>query len=526
MMKTCAWAVGLALAILAAGPALAEEAAFRPIFNGENLDGWAGDEKFWRVEDGRIIGETTEENPTPGNTFLIWDQGEVDDFELRFRYRISEEANSGVQVRSRRVEGEDYVVAGYQPDLATVDWITGIHYEERGRGILARRGEKTVINAAGERETTRFAEEAALAEHFDNSEWNEYHVIGRGNSIVAKINGEKMHEVVDDSPEARRQGIIAFQLHAGPPMRVEFEDVELKRLPLTSERKKVVMIAGNPSHGYMAHENKAGLLMFKKLLDEHAEGIVSTVYHYGWPSDPTAFDNADAVVIYSNGGGGHPVLPHLKDFDEVMDRGVGLACFHYAVEVPKGEPGDYFLEWIGGYFETHLSVNPHWLLEEPLIAEDHPIGRGVRPYSIDDEWYFHMRFRENMDGVTPILSAVAPESTMSRGDGAHSGNPTVRKSVAAGEQQHVLWAHERDNGGRGFGFTGGHWHFNWGHPQQRKLALNAIAWVAGAEVPAEGIVTPPMSFDDLEANQDYEGDRRSEIERLLESWRAFEDVTE
>lgn len=496
---------------------------FRAIFNGENLDGWAGDERFWSVEDGVIVGEATADNPVPHNTFLIWDEGEVDDFELTFRYRItSEQANSGVQVRSQR--HDNYIVSGYQPDIATTDWITGIIYEERGRGILARRGEKVVIDAEGNREATRFAEEAELGEHVKGDDWNDYHVIARGNHLVVKVNGEVMSELVDDGPEAARSGIVAFQLHTGPPMRIEFKDIELKRLPLADDRKKVVMVAGTASHGYGAHEHYAGLKLFKDLLHEHTDNIVATIYRDGWPSDPTAFDNADTVVIYANGGGGHPVIPHLDSFATVMDRGVGLVCLHYAVEIPTDRGGDRLLEWMGGYFETHWSVNPHWVLRDMELNTDHPITRGVEPYVIDDEWYYHMRFREAMDGVAPIISALPPDSSLSRDDGPHSGNPDVRAAVLERrETQHTAWAAERPNGGRGFGFTGGHWHWNWGHPGQLKIALNAIVWTARGEIPEQGIDTPAPTMEQLEAHQDYdmpENFNRQRWADLVEEWQG------
>ena len=131
----------------------------------------------------------------------------------------------------------------------------------------------------------------------------------------------------------------------------------------------------------------------------------------------------------------------------------------------------------GRLFETHWSVNPHWTANFTKFPK-HPITQGVKPFKANDEWYFHMRFAPGMKGVTPILSDVAPKETMKRGDGAHSGNPAVRKSVAAGNPQHVAWAFERPNGGRGFGFTGGHNHLNWANDDFRKTVLNAIVWVA------------------------------------------------
>ncbi len=202
---------------------------FIRLFDGNTLDGWSGAPGFWRVEEGHIVGETTEDHPTEVNTFLIWEGGDVEDFELMFRYRLdSERANTGVQIRSERFDG--HRVRGYQPDIASDDWISGICYEEGGRGILARRGERVVFTAAGEKESTRFAEEDALGRHIHANDWNTYRIIAQGNRFVSAINGQIMHEVVDDAPEARRVGIIAFQLHTGPPMKVRFADIQLKHL--------------------------------------------------------------------------------------------------------------------------------------------------------------------------------------------------------------------------------------------------------------------------------------------------------
>lgn len=229
--RITALCLGIAFGATAIQPdtARADDEGFKPIFDGETLDGWDGLEGYWSDEDGAIVGQFTRENPLSRNTFLIWEGGEPGDFELRFKYRIaSNQANSGIQVRSKR--HDDFVVSGLQPDIANVGWITGIIYEERGRGIMARRGEKTVIDAEGKRETTRFAEEGALGEHIKPGDWNDYHVSFRGNHLVVTINGEVMSELVDARPEAPAEGIIAFQLHQGPPMRIEFKDIHLKAI--------------------------------------------------------------------------------------------------------------------------------------------------------------------------------------------------------------------------------------------------------------------------------------------------------
>ena len=226
----------------------------------------------------------------------------------------------------------------------------------------------------------------------------------------------------------------------------------------------------------------------------------------GYPKDSNVFKDAAAVVVYCDGGGRHLLNAHLKEFDKVMRRGVGLVCLHYGVEVPKGAPGDYFLKWIGGYFETNWSVNPHWVADFKLFPT-HPISHGVKPFIIKDEWYYHMRFQENMNGVTPILSALPSEETLKRKDGPHSNNPHVREAVIKRkEKQHVAWAYQRgkDYGnGRGFGFTGGHNHINWGSDNFRKLVLNGIIWTAKGRVPPAGASLAELTVTDLRANQDY-----------------------
>jgi hypothetical protein len=270
----------------------------------------------------------------------------------------------------------------------------------------------------------------------------------------------------------------------------------------TAGNAKIVLLAGPPSHGPGDHEHRAGCLLLKSCLDKFP-GVTSEVYSNGWPQDPeTAFAGAATVVIYSDGGGGHPFLrdDRLKTIGDLMKQGVGLICLHYAVEPTKEKGEKEFLDWIGGCFETDWSVNPTWRPDfQPLPT--HPITRGVKPPNLNDEWYFHMRFRDGMKGVVPILSAVAPAGTMGRPDGPHEGNPAVRAAVKRGEPQIVAWACERADGGRGFGFTGGHYHSNWGNDNFRKLVLNAILWTAKVEVPAAGVEGKPTA-EELRLNLD------------------------
>lgn len=264
--------------------------------------------------------------------------------------------------------------------------------------------------------------------------------------------------------------------------------------------KRILMIAGAPSHAYGSHEHYAGLRVLQDSLQASGLPVEVTVVR-GWPEDPAMITDADSIVIYSDGGGGHPALPHLESLKERLQDGVGFVCLHYAVEVPPGDSGQFWLDALGGYFETHWSVNPHWTADFKSLP-NHPITRGVQPFQSHDEWYFHMRFNPEAGTVTPILQAVAPEETMRRADGPHSGNVHVRRSVAAGDQQTVAWAFDRPDGGRSFGFTGGHFHWNWGTVDFRRTVTNAILWTAKLEVPEAGVDAVTLTAESLQENQD------------------------
>ncbi|MEX1077184.1 MAG: family 16 glycoside hydrolase [Pirellulales bacterium] len=489
---------------LLAGNASRADDSLVPIFDGKSLAGWEGKPEFWRVEEGVIIGETTAENPTKGNTFLIWRAGLVDDFELVFQYRISDKGNSGVQYRSK--DFGDFVVGGYQADFEGGPTYSGITYEEKGRGILCPRGQRVTIAADGNKTPGEpIGDTAELQKAIKPGEWNEYRIVAKGPKLQHVINGQLMSEAKDEQEGKRAvQGVLALQLHAGPPMKVEVKDIRLKRTRLADGHRKLVMVAGRASHGAGQHEFRAGCLLLEKCLAEAAPQLITAVYTGGWPTDPTAFDNADAVFFFADGGGGHPVLQsnRLAQIDALARRGVGIACLHYAVEVPKEKGGSEFLDWMGGYFETHWSVNPHWKLSQTQLAAGHPITRGVQPFETNDEWYYQMRLKEPAEGLTMILTAVPPDSTRERPDGPHSNNPTVRAN--RGGREVLAWAYERSDGGRGFGCTGAHFHANWANDDFRKLVLNALAWTAGLDVPSAGFRVA-VSEDDLAANLDPKG---------------------
>lgn len=264
--------------------------------------------------------------------------------------------------------------------------------------------------------------------------------------------------------------------------------------------KKIVLVAGTPSHGPGDHEFNAGCLVLKKCLDQ-VPGVKATVHLNGWPKDPNAFDDADAILLFMDGGGGHPVIQEdrLQKMGALMKKGVGLGCAHYAVEVPKDKGGPEFLDWIGGYYETAFSTNPHWDAEIKELPK-HPITRGVKPFKIRDEWYFNMRFRTDAKGVAPILVAK-PDDETRQGKSASPRGPYPHIVAASGRQETLMWATERTDGGRGFGFTGGHMHANWANANFRKVVLNALLWLAKIDVPPDGVQST-LPLDEYTKNLD------------------------
>jgi len=217
------------------------DAGFKSLFNGKDLSGWSGRTNFWSVEQGVIIGTTTKENPTQGNTFLTAKVGDqdlvVDDFELRCSYRFqSPKGNSGIQYRSR--DKGNFVVHGYQADMEMGQTYSGILYEEGGRGILAKRGEKVVIHDDAETPgkpkievTGAVGVSSEIQAAIKADDWNDYVIIAKGNHLQHFINGKLTVDVTDDQgAKAARSGILALQLHAGPPMKIQFKDIRIKSL--------------------------------------------------------------------------------------------------------------------------------------------------------------------------------------------------------------------------------------------------------------------------------------------------------
>jgi hypothetical protein len=485
----------------------AEDGEFKSIFNGKDLSGWDGDPKFWSVRDGALTGQTTKENPTRGNTFIIWRDGKVDDFELRLKFKIIG-GNSGIQYRSKEI-GTNWVIGGYQADFEAGETYSGILYEERGRGILAQRGQKTVVEENGKPKVVgSVGDSKQIQAAIKKEDWNDYTISARGYHFIHKINGMTTVDVEDQDMDKRLDsGLLALQLHAGPPMTVQFKDIQIKRLKLADNRRKVVLVAGRQSHGPGDHEFNAGVQLLDKCL-KNEKSILSTFYLSGWPKDPSAFDNADAILFYMDGGAGHPAVQsdHIQILDSLAAKGAGLGFAHYAVEVPAGTAGEAFKRWIGGHYEHQYSVNPMWTPEFKSFP-DHPVTRGVKPFSLLDEWYFNMRWADGAAGLTHIL-VDKPSDDVRDGPYVHPRGPYDHIKAATGRPETMMWTFERPDGGRGFGFTGGHKHKNWGDDNYRKVMLNALLWIAKVEVPSNGVEST-LEPSDLEKNLDPKGKKSS-----------------
>lgn len=232
-------ALGLATLVAAASPVTAQEAGFISLFNGQDLAGWTGNPELWSLQDGAITGVTKADPKLTHNTFLVWTNGTTEDFELRLSYRIVK-GNSGIQYRSKVMEQGKFgpIVGGYQADFEAGKTYSGILYEERGRGILAQRGQKTVIkpDPANPQKhkvevTGSVGKSDEIQAKIQDEDWNDYAVIASGNHLQHFINGVPTVDVTDEQDaKAAKSGVLALQIHVGPPMTVQFKNIRLKRL--------------------------------------------------------------------------------------------------------------------------------------------------------------------------------------------------------------------------------------------------------------------------------------------------------
>ena len=259
--------------------------------------------------------------------------------------------------------------------------------------------------------------------------------------------------------------------------------------------KRVLFLAGPNSHGWGQHKHIAGSTLLRDSLIEQTE--VEAILITEWPSaDELA--KADVLVIYADGWQAHPANDKLEELENFMNAGKGLVAIHWATGIQAADPQatdqgadprrKRWRDLMGADFEAYHSISNFWTatLSEPV---NHPVLRGIKPFSLYDECYFHLRECGHEDcKVEPLWLAHPPAETIQPGHSASRGNDAARAAVhERKEEQYIAWAFPRPNGGRAFGFTGGHFHWTWAHDQARKLVLNGILWSAGGEVPADGV---------------------------------------
>ncbi len=238
----------------------------------------------------------------------------------------------------------------------------------------------------------------------------------------------------------------------------------------TAKAKKIVFLAGKPSHGEGNHEWDKNARLVKDCLLQatNIEPLQIEVHDNGWPQNPATLDDADEIVFFADGRETHPLAEsgRLAKIRELAKTGTGLIFLHYSIDPPAGAQAD-LMAWMGGCYEAGFSQNPVNVVKVTPAGNGHPITRGCRGYVAEDEWYFDIRLRENDTNVVPIMTGKLP--------------PRDPKDKV------LAWAYTRPDGGRGFGFAGGHYTSNWRQEPFRKMVLNAILWVAKVEVPREGV---------------------------------------
>ncbi|WP_018969086.1 ThuA domain-containing protein [Rubritalea marina] len=268
-----------------------------------------------------------------------------------------------------------------------------------------------------------------------------------------------------------------------------------------SNNKKILFIAGPQSHQVGEHEHRAGCLLLIKALKESGLDVDTELYamqkgdQHLWPQDENLFEEVDTAIVYADAAG-RMDQKTLDRVQQAVDRGMGLMFIHYGVH-PSVEVGEkYFMQWIGGYFNNDVSVNPHWFATLTPNSE-HPVKNGIDKVEANDEWYYNMLFNAEHQVLASAL--VVPERITKYNNIWHQpGDDQFGKQVA------IMWANKPkdENASRGVGFTGGHYHSNWAVDNFRKLVLNAIVWTAKIDVPENGVESKPLTVEDMNRNID------------------------
>ena len=283
----------------------------------------------------------------------------------------------------------------------------------------------------------------------------------------------------------------------------------LTSVPALSEEataKKIVFIAGAKSHSSGDHEFRAGCMLLAKALNEQSGlPVKAEVVGPKWGKDKSVMDGADAVVVYCDASSA--IQNDLAFLDSLAKKGVGLMFMHYAVH-PSAEVGEkYYRPWMGAAMENDWSVNPHWLAELKVMP-GHPIAKGVpEKFESFDEFYYNMRFIKDRAKVLDLVTAIPTRERMGR----YINMWNWHGAEGMDKPQSLMWGFERGNGGRGVGFTGGHYHQNWALDGFRTVVLNAIIWSTGIDVPEGGVKSEKVSEDQLNENLDDYGDQMNRV---------------
>ncbi len=281
------------------------------------------------------------------------------------------------------------------------------------------------------------------------------------------------------------------------------------------EKKKIVLIAGSRSHASGEHEFRAGCLLLARALNEESGlDVEAVVVGENWKKDKSVLDDADAIFIFADGVSG--IGGEWKYLDTLAKKGVGMAFMHYAVHPNAKQGRKYYQPWIGGAMESGWSVNPHWLADLK-VDQEHEIGNGI-PETVTclDEFYYNMRFVNDRESVLDLVRATPTRENMRR-----YINLWNKHGVdGLNKEQTLMWGYERPNGGRGVGFTGGHYHRNWALDGFRTVVLNAIVWTTGMKVPEGGVKSKSLTKEDLNANLDsYDAGKMKVLDLpTLEEW--------
>lgn len=276
----------------------------------------------------------------------------------------------------------------------------------------------------------------------------------------------------------------------------------------TSDKAHVVFLAGKDSHGWGAHKHIAGSILLSESLPKGAPGVTTEMVRK-WPS-ADILDKADALVIYADGWNKHPANGRLAEVEAFLNSGKGLVVIHWATgigaapkagENQKDDPNrTKWRQLMGADFEPFFSISNYYTAEFNKPST-HPIRNGVPAFKLYEECYYHLRECCAEHGkIERVLPLLPPASTLQNQHSITRGNEVVHAAIENKEEQFCAWAYERPDGGRAFGFTGGHFHWNWARDEVRKMAMNGILWAAVGKVPENGIDTPRPTAAQMLAN--------------------------